>query len=192
MRWSRRSTVNSKRARRCAAKPSAWSLLKDRQIVLFCLIYFCIQLTIYAATFWLPSIIKRMGDLSDLQVGFLNSIPWLISILAMYAFAAGSARWKFQQACGRRPGGRGHRHVHVHHRRAGIRLCRRVLCRHRLQVGLVTVLADPAGLPGCSHRGGGDSPGQLGRQPRRLRCPPRSACWSSRPARSRAGCMAWR
>ena len=81
-----------------AVRPSAWSLLKDRQIVLFCLIYFCIQLTIYAATFWLPSIIKRMGDLSDMQVGFFNSIPWLISILAMYAFAAGSARWKFQQA----------------------------------------------------------------------------------------------
>jgi hypothetical protein len=71
-------------------KASAWSLLKDRQILLFCLIYFCIQLTIYAATFWLPSIIKRMGDLSDLQVGFFNSIPWLISIIAMYAFAAGS------------------------------------------------------------------------------------------------------
>ena len=81
-----------------AVRPSAWSLLKDRQIVLFCLIYFCIQLTIYAATFWLPSIIKRMGDLSDLQVGFFNSIPWLISILAMYAFASGSTRWKFQQA----------------------------------------------------------------------------------------------
>ena len=81
-----------------AVKPSIWTLLKDRQIVLFCVIYFCIQLTIYAATFWLPSIIKRMGDLSDLQVGFFNSIPWLISIIAMYAFAAGSSRWKFQQA----------------------------------------------------------------------------------------------
>ena len=79
-------------------KTSAWRLLKDRQILLFCGIYFCIQLTIYAATFWLPSIIKRMGDLSDIQVGFFNSIPWLISIIAMYAFAAGSARWKFQQA----------------------------------------------------------------------------------------------
>lgn len=80
------------------SRPSTWSLLKDRQILLFCLIYFCIQLTIYAATFWLPSIIKRMGDLSDIQVGFFNSIPWLISIIAMYAFAAGSTRWKFQQA----------------------------------------------------------------------------------------------
>ncbi|CRM74415.1 MULTISPECIES: MFS transporter [Pseudomonas] len=79
-------------------KPTIAKLLKDRQILLFCALYFCIQLTIYAATFWLPSIIKKMGDLSDVQVGFFNSIPWLISIIAMYAFAALSGKFKFQQA----------------------------------------------------------------------------------------------
>ncbi|KIH85783.1 MFS transporter [Pseudomonas batumici] len=79
-------------------KPSIWTLLKDRQILLFCVLYFCIQLTIYAATFWLPSIIKKMGQLTDLQVGLFNSIPWLISIIAMYAFAAASGKWKHQQA----------------------------------------------------------------------------------------------
>ena len=79
-------------------KPSMLKLLKDRQIMLFCAIYFCIQLTIYAATFWLPSIIKKMGDLSDMQVGFFNSIPWLISIIAMYAFASLASRFKYQQA----------------------------------------------------------------------------------------------
>lgn len=79
-------------------KPTLGKLLKDRQILLFCVLYFCIQLTIYAATFWLPSIIKKMGDLSDVQVGFFNSIPWLISIIAMYAFASLSGKFKFQQA----------------------------------------------------------------------------------------------
>ncbi|MHC8319602.1 MFS transporter [Pseudomonas sp. GB2N2] len=79
-------------------KPSVGTLLKDRQIILFCLIYFFIQLTIYAATFWLPSIIKKMGDLSDIQVGLFNSIPWLLSIVGMYAFASLSAKWKHQQA----------------------------------------------------------------------------------------------
>jgi len=79
-------------------KPTLGKLLKDRQIMLFCALYFCIQLTIYAATFWLPSIIKKMGDLSDIQVGFYNSIPWLISIIAMYAFAALAGKFKFQQA----------------------------------------------------------------------------------------------
>ncbi|WEJ03977.1 MFS transporter [Pseudomonas sp. FJ2-5-13] len=79
-------------------KPTIGKLLKDRQILLFCALYFCIQLTIYAATFWLPSIIKKMGELSDVQVGFFNSIPWLISIIAMYAFASLSGKFKFQQA----------------------------------------------------------------------------------------------
>ncbi|MDB5983009.1 MAG: transporter, partial [Pseudomonas sp.] len=77
---------------------SILTLLKDRQIILFCLIYFFIQLTIYAATFWLPSIIKKMGDLCDMQVGLFNSIPWLLSIVGMYAFASFSAKWKHQQA----------------------------------------------------------------------------------------------
>ncbi|MBV4475314.1 MFS transporter [Pseudomonas sp. B2M1-30] len=81
-----------------AIKPSLGKLLKDRQIILFCLIYFFIQLTIYAATFWLPSIIKKMGEMSDFQVGLFNSIPWLLSILGMYAFASFSAKWKHQQA----------------------------------------------------------------------------------------------
>ena len=93
--------INTEQAEREAAtpiKPSMMTLLKDRQIVLFCVIYFFIQLTIYAATFWLPSIIKKMGDLSDMQVGLFNSIPWLLSIVGMYAFAAFSAKWKNQQA----------------------------------------------------------------------------------------------
>ncbi|WP_017527779.1 MFS transporter [Pseudomonas fluorescens] len=81
-----------------SVKPTLGKLLKDRQILLFCALYFCIQLTIYAATFWLPSIIKKMGDLSDVQAGFFNSIPWLISIIAMYAFASLSGKFKFQQA----------------------------------------------------------------------------------------------
>lgn len=95
------NAIDAEQAAREAATPvkaSLGKLLKDRQIILFCLIYFFIQLTIYAATFWLPSIIKKMGDLSDFQVGMFNSIPWLLSIVGMYAFATLSAKWKHQQA----------------------------------------------------------------------------------------------
>jgi nitrate/nitrite transporter NarK len=80
------------------ARPSALALLRDPQIVLFSFLYFSVALTIYAATFWLPSIIRRMGSLSDLQVGLFNSVPWLISVVAMYAYAAAAARWRHQQA----------------------------------------------------------------------------------------------
>lgn len=80
------------------ARPSTFSLLRDPQIVLFCGLYFAVTLTIYAATFWLPSIIRRMGDLTDVQVGLFNSVPWLISVVAMYIFASLAARWPNQQA----------------------------------------------------------------------------------------------
>ncbi|SAL78985.1 major facilitator transporter [Caballeronia peredens] len=81
-----------------SAHVSALRLLKDPQIVLFCFLYFAIQLTIYAATFWLPTIIRKMGGLSDFQVGLFNAVPWLIAMVAMYCFALLSARWRFQQA----------------------------------------------------------------------------------------------
>jgi MFS family permease len=77
---------------------SALQLLKDPQIVLFCFLYFAIQLTIYAATFWLPTIIRKMGGLTDFQVGLFNAVPWVIAMVAMYCFALLSARWRFQQA----------------------------------------------------------------------------------------------
>jgi len=79
-------------------RPSLLTLLRDPQILLFSFVYFSVALTIYGVTFWLPSLIREMGSLSDLQVGFLNSIPWLISVLAMYAYAAAAARWRYQQA----------------------------------------------------------------------------------------------
>ncbi|KFE51164.1 MFS transporter [Pseudomonas syringae] len=79
-------------------KPSMFKLLADKQIALFCFIYFSIALTIYGATFWLPSMIKKMGNMGDFQVGLFNSIPWIISIIAMYGFAAMAGKWKYQQA----------------------------------------------------------------------------------------------
>lgn len=81
-----------------SAHVSAIRLLKDPQIVLFCFLYFAIQLTIYAATFWLPTIIRKMGGLTDFQVGLFNAVPWMIAMVAMYCFALLSARWRFQQA----------------------------------------------------------------------------------------------
>jgi sugar phosphate permease len=93
--------VEEEQRQRAAAhpvKPSLGTLLRDPQILIFCLIYFAVSLTIYGATFWLPSIIRKMGHFNDLQVGLFNSIPWLISIVAMYLFAMLAARFKFQQA----------------------------------------------------------------------------------------------
>jgi sugar phosphate permease len=77
---------------------SMFTLLKDGRIALFCVIFFAIQLTIYGATFWLPSIIKKMGHFSEFEIGLFNSIPWIISIAAMYMFATLAQKYRHQQA----------------------------------------------------------------------------------------------
>lgn len=104
------------------SKAGFLALLLEPTLLFFCGIYFSIQLTIYAVTFWLPAIIKEMladptahvglvalvegfvrwlgytesRQLAALTAGFLNSIPWLISIVGMYLFALAAARWRGQ------------------------------------------------------------------------------------------------
>lgn len=49
----------------------------DRQIWLAIFVYFCHQISIYTVIFFLPSIISTYGKLSPLQIGLLNSLPWI-------------------------------------------------------------------------------------------------------------------
>jgi cyanate permease len=105
-------------------KAGLGELLLDARLLFFCWVYFAIQLTIYAVTFWLPTIIKEMlatpgphGGLLGLtetfvrrlgytepkavavmSAGFLNSAPWIVSIVGMILAAHAAARWKNQQA----------------------------------------------------------------------------------------------
>jgi MFS family permease len=93
------SKIDSEHASKVlASRPSIWKLLLDRQIIVFCVIYFCISATIYGVTFWLPSIIRDFGIDNTITIGFLNSVPWLVSIVSMYIFALLASRYRWQQA----------------------------------------------------------------------------------------------
>ena len=75
-----------------------WKMLLNPQILLLCGIYFSVQLSIYANTFWLPTIVKQIPGTTDLSVGFLSAIPWVCAVIAMY-FAA---KWQ-DKAKSKRP-----------------------------------------------------------------------------------------
>ncbi|MDV8147887.1 MFS transporter [Arthrobacter sp. B10-11] len=79
-------------------KVNRWNMLLNPQILLLCGIYFAVQLSIYANTFWLPSIVKQIPGTTDLSVGFLSAIPWVCAVVAMY-FAA---KWQ-DRATSKRP-----------------------------------------------------------------------------------------
>ncbi|GAA2787197.1 MFS transporter [Saccharopolyspora taberi] len=63
---------------------SRWRLLLRPELLLFCWIYFAIQLSIYANTFWLPAIVRRIDGTGDITVGLLSSLPWICAVVAMY------------------------------------------------------------------------------------------------------------
>lgn len=74
------------------AKVSRWRLLVQPAVLMFCLIYFAIQLSIYANTFWLPTIVRRIEGTNDITVGLLSSLPWICAIVAMYLTGRASDR----------------------------------------------------------------------------------------------------
>ena len=119
------TTLASERAQ--ASQPGTidkFALLTSPVVLGFCGVYFAIQLTIYAVTFWLPTIIKEMlatpgphggllgltenfvhwlgysdaKEVSVMSAGFLNSLPWIVSIFGMILASYAAARWKNQQA----------------------------------------------------------------------------------------------
>ncbi|MFJ2110703.1 MULTISPECIES: MFS transporter [unclassified Streptomyces] len=77
---------------RGTAGVSRWKLLADRQMLLFCWLYFSISLALYAVTFWLPSLVSDIGGLSEFEVGLLVAVPWLCAIGAVYVAGRASDR----------------------------------------------------------------------------------------------------
>ncbi|MDP9876411.1 MFS family permease [Variovorax boronicumulans] len=59
--------------------------LVDRQIWLAIFVYFCHQISIYTVIFFLPSIIGTYGKLSPLEIGALNSLPWVAAAVGAIA-----------------------------------------------------------------------------------------------------------
>ena len=64
--------------------PALLQAVRDPQIWLAIAVYFAHQISIYTVIFFLPGIIAGHGQLSPLQVGLLNAIPWV---------AAGVGAW---------------------------------------------------------------------------------------------------
>ncbi|MEV7391548.1 MFS transporter [Streptomyces sp. NPDC091215] len=73
--------------RHSSAESSVRAVLRDRRILLFVFVYFTVQMSIYANTFWLPSIVRGIKGTDDVTVGLLSSVPWVFAIVAMFLLA---------------------------------------------------------------------------------------------------------
>jgi MFS family permease len=58
-------------------------VLRNGSVWMLGVIYFCIQMGVYAINFWLPSIIKSLGFQNPVTVGWLSAVPYLLAAVFM-------------------------------------------------------------------------------------------------------------
>jgi ACS family tartrate transporter-like MFS transporter len=58
----------------------ARDVVRDSRVLRLIYVYFAIQLGVYAVSFWLPTLVKRIGGLSELEVGTLSAVPWVFAL----------------------------------------------------------------------------------------------------------------
>ncbi len=77
---------------------SFWRALVDSRVLLVALLCFFLLVTNFGLSFWLPQIIKSFGKLSNMEVGWLASIPYILVIPPMFLWGrhsdrSGERRW---------------------------------------------------------------------------------------------------
>jgi MFS transporter, ACS family, tartrate transporter len=77
---------------------SFWHALIDMRVLRVALLCFFLLVTNFGLSFWLPQIIKTFGQLSNNQVGWLSSIPYILAFPLMFLWGrhsdrSGERRW---------------------------------------------------------------------------------------------------
>ncbi|MGY2490452.1 MFS transporter [Cupriavidus sp. CP313] len=75
-----------------AHKHSFMAVAKDVRVYVLALAYFCIIATIYAISFWLPTMIKAQGVDDTVQLGWYSAVPYVAAAFGMYYMGRKSDR----------------------------------------------------------------------------------------------------
>lgn len=75
-----------------AISHSSLAALREPRVWLLGLVYFGMLVGMYGYGFWLPQIVKGLGNLSNLEVGFAAAVPYAAAALTMYFWGKHSDR----------------------------------------------------------------------------------------------------
>jgi sugar phosphate permease len=59
------------------------NIVGDGRVLRLTYVYFAIQLGVYGVTFWLPTLVKRIGGLTDFDVGLISALPWVFALVGV-------------------------------------------------------------------------------------------------------------
>jgi MFS transporter, ACS family, tartrate transporter len=79
-------------------KMTVWQALRSGPILLLSSAAFLQYFVFYTFAFWLPTMLKRQSGFSDLRVGFLGTVPYVATLIAMlingwHSDRTGERRW---------------------------------------------------------------------------------------------------
>ncbi|HUB45431.1 MAG TPA: MFS transporter [Acetobacteraceae bacterium] len=60
---------------------STWDAFRDLRVWMLSILFGCALVGVYGLLIWLPLIIKSMGNLSYIQIGFLSAVPPLLGVI---------------------------------------------------------------------------------------------------------------
>ncbi len=81
-------------ARRSSGPADLLPMLRDLRVLRFVLIYFMIQMSIYATVFYLPAeVAALMHKTVGIEVGIVTAIPWICSTAATYWLPTWGDQW---------------------------------------------------------------------------------------------------
>jgi len=87
------TTLAGERAKLGGAKhPSLLLVLGDIRVWSLACLFGCALVGIYGLFLWLPQIVKSLGDLSNIEVGFLSAVPPLMGVLGTFIISRSSDR----------------------------------------------------------------------------------------------------
>jgi ACS family tartrate transporter-like MFS transporter len=79
--WTTSRLEREKQAKSKARSYTIWEALKQRDVILLTVCYFCATTGGYGIAFWLPTVLKRLSGQSDLRVTLFAALPYLAGFL---------------------------------------------------------------------------------------------------------------
>ena len=96
--WITEQLRREKEAKKRVRSFSVWGALRNRDVLLLTLCYFCAMTGSYGIAFWLPTIVKRLSGQSDMNVTLLAAMPYIAGFVTQqlngwHSDRTGERRW---------------------------------------------------------------------------------------------------
>jgi D-galactonate transporter len=90
--WLARRLEGEERARLRAERHTVGEAMKDRRVLTFGLLYFCMVVNVYGLSFWVGEIVDNISGLSEVGKGFVTAFPYAVAIVGLVVISRRSDR----------------------------------------------------------------------------------------------------